>query len=662
MKIQLTAAYLKQAFPAYDLDWGYLLDQLQLDMGHIQLLRDFQRNWPQTDPVLLFCLLSLVDAVNQGSLCLLLDNPRFNQIGQRCGLQNMAAHLSQLDMTSYELRGESILCLDGHRLYFQKYHQQEQELNHNLLSLIGQNHTRKFSHDQIKDATKAVVNSLPYSLESKQIQALLTAVLQPFSIISGGPGTGKTTILLSVLRVLLRLGVAVKDMALAAPTGRAAYRISESLAYGLSECRTDEIDQALLAIEASTIHRLLGVNPQRSQNRFHTNNPLPFKLVVIDEVSMVDLMLMNQLIQAIALDTRIILLGDQFQLPSVNTGAMLADLMPPVGFNRLNTTEFQQDLIQLWPDQTRQPEVLSNTTKPQLMTDKVTVLTVSKRCQPNIAALSGWVRKGRSHEFFHSVPIHQPCRNMGDEPNWQPGVNWIQAPADDFQYWPHICQSWLSHHYFHEEHDDINYGQCLSHLHHLDPKQLKFEPKILNRLFVVINSQRILTLLNHGQQGADFINSNVSSWIKKRLQVTGCKEIFHGALIMVQRNDAALGLYNGDVGVVLETKQDQFHVCFQQGQAFTFYSVHVLPQFKLAFAMTVHKSQGSEFNHVLMPLPAQLDHRMLSREIIYTGMTRAKQTVCFYGSQAAITTGIERQTTRHSGLTFWYNENNSQRD
>ncbi len=661
MNRHLTPAYLQQAFPDYALEWTYLQDQLQLDMGHIQLLRDFHHHWPAHDPALLLSLLCLVDAVNQGSLCLLLDHPTVKKHAQQCGLTGLAGHVSQLDLATLQLRGEAIVKQTDNRLYFTKYHQQEQALHHNLLTLISQHHSEQFAFDQVKQATQAVVSSLDYALESKQIQALLTAVLQPFSIISGGPGTGKTTILLSVLRVLLRLGMDAKDIALAAPTGRAAYRISESLTWGLADCQLIALDQPLADMEAATIHRLLGVNPKRSQNRYHANNPLPHKLVVVDEVSMVDLMLMNQLIQAIGPDTRLIFLGDQFQLPSVNTGAMLADLMPPVGFKQLNTAAFIQDLVTLWPEHGNGPVQLPTTDQPQLLTDKVTVLTVSKRSQANIAALSNWVRQGRSHEFFHASMLHRPCQQSDDAPNWQPGVNWIQPPSDDFQYWPHIFQRWLVHHYFRAQ-KGLNYAQCLAQLRHLSTQQLMSEEGNLKRLFVVVNCQRILTLQNQGQQGADFINANIADWIKNQLQVTGSEDVFHGALLMIQRNDATLKLYNGDVGVVLETQPGQFQVCFQQGTDFSFYSVHVLPPFKLAFAMTVHKSQGSEFNHVLMSLPAQSDNRLLSREIIYTGMTRAKKSVCFYGSQAALTAGIERQTIRHSGLTFWYNEDNSQGD
>ena len=218
MKTAPTANYLQQSFPSYELDWLWLQDKLQLDLAHVQLLRDFQATWPEPDARLLLTLLFLVDAVNQGSLCLLLDDNKLNAHAKNAGLSDVQAHLKTLDLSQFKLASQVILVLDHDRLYFQKHHHQEQLLLNDLTALINHSETTGFAHDQIKLHVHEVVNSLPYQLESQQIQALLTALLQPFSIISGGPGTGKTTIVLSLLRVLLRLGVPIKQIALAAPT------------------------------------------------------------------------------------------------------------------------------------------------------------------------------------------------------------------------------------------------------------------------------------------------------------------------------------------------------------------------------------------------------------------------------------------------------------
>ncbi len=653
MKLPLNANYLQHCFPGYQLDWVVVHETLQLDLGHVQLLRDFSRQWPKQDPLLLLLLLALVDAVNRGSLCLLLDDPRLQQLANRQGMpRDVKAHLNGLMLNQLLLHGEPIIHLQAGRLYFVKYHQQEQELQANLLSLIQ--HSRVINHPQsaIKAQVSEVVDALPYVLEAQQIQAVLTAILQPFSIISGGPGTGKTTILMSLLKTMLRLGLSAAEVALAAPTGRAANRMTESLRSGF---KLQEQDQSMAEIEATTIHRLLGVHPQKPHPRYHHHNHLPFRLIVIDEVSMVDLMLMNHLIRAISLDTRLVFLGDQFQLPSVHSGAMLADLMPPVHTVGLNTAAFISQLKNLWPPGHVMPACHALAETAQLMTDKVTVLKVSKRCQPEIAQLSEAVRQGDVERFF-SAPIE--ALDTKQLSFVQRPINWVHASTGDYAAWSQVLQAWLQQHFLDPNDQGHNYPGLLANLWHVPAHELSQGSPDLQATFALIAAQRILTFMNQGHRGADLINKQWSVWLRKQLQVGGSERVFHGAVIMVLRNDRGLGLFNGDVGVVLETAPEQFSVVFQQGTGYQVYSVHVIPQFSLAFAMTVHKSQGSEFQHVLMPLPEQITHRLLSREIIYTGMTRAKQTVCFYGSEAVMKAGIQRRTKRHSGLAFWYNDAN----
>ncbi|MGJ8663942.1 MAG: exodeoxyribonuclease V subunit alpha, partial [Marinicella sp.] len=503
-----------------------------------------------------------------------------------------------------------------------------------------------------------VVDSLPYQLESQQIQALLTSLLQPFSIISGGPGTGKTTILLSLLRVLIRLGVPIKQIALAAPTGRAANRMTESIENGLNEFGdSDGLIQAdVNDMTATTIHRLLGSNPQQARNRFHANKCLPFDVVVIDEVSMVDLELMNQLIQAIGPSTRLVFLGDQFQLPSVQSGALLADLMPPVGQGALNTDGFLAILAALWPNNGLAMLAQETMNEVQLLTDKVTVLQVSKRCQVHIAALSEYVRQGDAETFIGEA---RALDNKGLE-DWaqshtNSGVFWYGFAAEH-QHWLKVCQNWYTQHYLNHTPEKKSYVEMVRALRYQSMVQEDLQQSMLHPVFSAIKSQRILTLTHGGHTGTEYINALIVDWLKNDLQIESVSDCFHGAVIMIKRNDATLGLYNGDVGLVIEVAPNQFQVFFETAHAFQTYSIHLIPDYTLAFAMTVHKSQGSEFNHVLIPLTEQLENPLLTCEIIYTGMTRAKQSVFIYGSESSLKQAISHKTVRHSGLRFWYNE------
>ncbi|MCX7553487.1 exodeoxyribonuclease V subunit alpha [Marinicella sp. S1101] len=653
MKPVITANYLQKCFNAFDFDWLWLQENLQLDLAHIQFLRDFQMGWSDTDQRLLLALLFLVDAVNQGSLCLLLNDKKLKACSKRNGISDVESHLKSLNLNQYQLHAKDILVVEDDRLYFQKHHHQQTLLQRDLSALITHSEVKVFARTAIKQAVDRVVGGLSYQLESQQIQALLTAVLQPFSIISGGPGTGKTTILLSLLNVMNLLGVAPDKIALAAPTGRAANRMTESIENGLNQT-SDSALQNVTALSATTIHRLLGSNPQLKRPRFHANNHLAFDLVVVDEVSMVDLELMNQLIQAIGPSTRLVFLGDQFQLPSVQSGALLADLMPPIDYGGLHTAEFLAVLAELWPS-----TGLSMVSQPiandvQLLTDKVTVLAVSKRFEPHIAALSEQVRMGDAASFINTVhTLKHNNLDVATKTNHSMGVYWY-GMAMDHQRWLKLCRDWYVKYYLSHSSEHANFVDAVKALRYQSLSHQQ-QQKRLPMVFTAIKSQRILTLTHAGMTGTEQINALIAGWLKRDLNIETFGACFHGAVIMIKRNDATLGLFNGDVGLVIEVAANQFQVYFEGAEGYQAYSIHLIPDHVLAFAMTVHKSQGSEFEHVLIPLTEQLDNPLLSREIIYTGMTRAKKSVIFYGSEAALKKAIQQKTVRNSGLTFWYN-------
>jgi len=652
---QVSAAYLQKSFPDYGLDWPWAAENLQLDLAHIQLLRDFHNNWPAVDEALLCALLCLVDAVNRGALCLWTQDMEFLQRARKLGQTGVQDHLASLNLADLQLNSRQVVMWVDDRLYFQKHRVYEQQLEQRIRGHLNANQVEVYADKDLKPVINEVVNSLPYPLESQQIQALITSILQPFSVISGGPGTGKTTIVLSLLRALIRLGVEPTEVALAAPTGRAAKRMGESIAAGLSGLSTtaSDTDHRMTEIEPTTIHRLLGARLHQDKHRYHANNWLPYRLVVVDEVSMVDLLLMNDLLQAIGPHTRLVFLGDQFQLPSVQSGAVLADLMPPVSMLSLNTQSFLDRLNQLWPDNSQPMATHTPAVDEQLLTNKVTILAVSKRCEPHIASLSEWVRRGDVQQFMSQVrpldisisqpPIHWP----------EQGGYWMNSSLTGPQLWYECCLSWLNRHWFTSATDEPNMASLLQQLHWLKSMDDSNTQTLLKGLFDLLKVQRILTLTHTGYTGTQAINQFVSRWLQQKLQVTGTTDCFHGAVIMIQRNDATLGLYNGDVGVVLETAPNQYQAVFETSEGFLDLSVHLLPKYQLAYAMTVHKSQGSEFDQVLMPLIDQVDNPLMTREIIYTGMTRAKQAVVIYGSEESLQRAIEHKTSRHSGLRFW---------
>lgn len=666
MRYQVTAQHLAHIFPDLSLKHERLVNQLNLDLGHLQLLRDGFQAWEQTDQRFWQLLLALVDAVNQGSLCLDLNHPTVKHQLQAVGLTQALELAEAQDWPALQLNQQPVIKLAQGCLYFTKYWQLETQLQQALERLLQQYTGARFTATQVAAAARQVTDELSFEqIENKQVLAIVVSLLQPFSIISGGPGTGKTTIMSSVLRGLMLLGYAAKDVCLAAPTGRAANRMTESLHEVLSQRikAPAKTDAALISLEAQTIHRLLGARAQWRGFQYGEHNPLDCKVLVVDEVSMVDVALMRQLLQAIPLDCRVILLGDQFQLPSVDSGAVLADLMPPVGTTGQYSSAMWQDLAKALSPFNCKADLMSALSTVEhafMLTDHVTVLDVSKRNQIDIAQLSESVRLGDSEAMFKQLSlasIEASGQGTGDQTLWnqtaQTGVYWLPA-LPEAQAWQAGYLQWIQFHYFKSA---IEFKSTVAELLDFDENTLTAYQSQLDQVFAVINSNRILTLVNESSVGSLHINAQIAEMMKQQLGVGGTENRFHGSVIMLGQNSPSLGLFNGDVAILLAASNGQLRAVVPYKGAYRSHSIHVLPRFTSAYAITVHKSQGSEFKHVLMPLPEDENHRLLSREIIYTGLTRAKQSVGIYAQRSALETAVKRQTTRHSGLRFWYNQN-----
>ncbi len=664
MRYQVTAQHLAHIFPDLPVKHERLVKQLNLDLGHLQLLRDGYQAWDSQDQRFWLLLLALVDAVNQGSLCLDLNQSTVKQQLQTIGLTQGAELAAVQDWQQLQLNQQPVIKFEQGCLYFYKYWQFETQLQQALERLLQQYTGARFSAVQVADAAHQVTDELSFEqIEDKQVLAIVISLLQPFSIISGGPGTGKTTIMSSVLRGLMLLGYDAKDVCLAAPTGRAANRMTESLHEVLSQRIKvpAKTDAALISIEATTIHRLLGARAQWRGFQYGEHNPLDCKVLVVDEVSMVDVALMRQLLQAIPLGCRVILLGDQFQLPSVDSGAVLADLMPPVGTAGQYSSAMWQDLdkaLNPFTCKANLMSALSTVEQAFMVTDHVTVLDVSKRNQQDIAELSESVRQGDSETMFKQLSLRSfevSVQGTGEQTWWnqteQTGVYWLPT-VSDHQAWQTAYLQWIQCHYFKSV---IKFKSIIRALIEFDPNSMNSYQNQLDQVFAVINSNRILTLVNESLVGSLHINAQITEMMKQQLGVAGAENRFHGSVIMLGQNSPTLGLFNGDVAILLAASNGQLRAVVPYKGGYRSHSIHVLPRFTSAYAITVHKSQGSEFKHVLMPLPEDQTHRLLSREIIYTGLTRAKQSVGIYASRSALETAVKCQTIRHSGLRFWYN-------
>ncbi|ROU08567.1 exodeoxyribonuclease V subunit alpha [Lysobacter enzymogenes] len=474
--------------------------------------------------------------------------------------------------------------------------------------------------------------------DDRQARAAALALLQSLLLATGGPGTGKTTTIARLLVLLIAQarvdGVAPPRIALAAPTGRAAERMAESLraaaerlrglpafAADAGEADADPrtgFDAGLLDAlpqQAGTLHRLLGVVPDRPRFRHDARNPLPFDIVVVDEASMVDLPLMCKLVEAVPDGARLILLGDRDQLPSVEAGDVLAAIVDAAG------------------DDDGLPAAQARALRP-LLGDAVAVLPAPTPLGANRVHL----RRGyRQADSLRLAPLADAVR---------------EGDADTAL--ALLRSGELAGVHFHEDVHDPLAGNGRERL--LPAWRAIGEAEGPEQALALAARLRLLTALRDGGQGAAPLNAR----IEEALAGAHRAAYFHGRLLLITENSYRHGLFNGDIGVCLRARAADGRedpaagtvAWFAGGsQGVRAFHPSALPAHSGAFAMTVHKSQGSEFERVWLQLPRQ-DARHLSRELVYTGLTRARGEVHLAASESVLRAALARHAARVSGLAW----------
>ncbi|MBN2617918.1 MAG: exodeoxyribonuclease V subunit alpha [Spirochaetales bacterium] len=398
-----------------------------------------------------------------------------------------------------------------------------------------------------------------------------------FSIISGGPGTGKTTMVVSIIRDLINEGIT--NIALAAPTGRAAKRVIESINRELKDSDVNMPQQAY------TLHKLLGISPNRDTPKYCSKRPLKYDVVIVDEASMVDIHMMFRLFDALPVTSKLILVGDKDQLPSVEAGALLGDFL----YN--------------YEDENHK------------MHNNITVLNKSFRSSKHILDCAKLVILGNANEVINFL------KNMDN------GILYNQLPNID------ILITKI-----------IGKYSCLP----IKPfnvqisKYLQFNLQI-EEAFKVFEEFTILTPSRKGLYGTKSLNN-----ILKNKLNGGYKEFYHCQPIMITKNDYVNDLYNGDRGLIFEFSNGVF-AFFRDGSGFKIISVSKISDFETSYAGTVHKSQGSEYDSVTIIIP-EGSEKLLTREILYTALTRAKKTVSLYSNDNEIILAVNRKIVRESGI------------
>jgi exodeoxyribonuclease V alpha subunit len=462
------------------------------------------------------------------------------------------------------------LVLDAQRrVYLQRYFQYESELARALVARIGDGgHVLHASHADLDVE----------GIDPEQRRAIDIALAQRFTLVTGGPGTGKTH---AVARILAALASQPRDeklrIALAAPTGKAAARLKESVQAQAAAMRLPESVATAMPADANTLHRLLGLSLWSARPRHRRDALLPFDVVVVDEVSMVDLPLMAKLVDAVRPDARLILLGDPDQLSAVEAGNVLGALVEAAHAGPL------------------------------------------RECHVELT---------QSHRFGPGSGLGALARAIA---------------AQDVDAALTACAHGAG----------VTLADTASAAHLVEEAAAAYQPVIAAsgpaEALRAVRGFRVLTALRHGPSGCIALDTAIAARLQRGLGLRADERWWRGRLVLVTANRPDLGLFNGDTGVAWPDADGVMKAWFEGADdMLRALPVAALPPHEGAFALTVHKAQGSEFERVaLVTGPASA---VLTRELLYTGVTRARSGITLYTTPDTLRAGIARRTLSMTGL------------
>ncbi|MFT4993728.1 MAG: exodeoxyribonuclease V alpha subunit [Paraglaciecola sp.] len=546
-------------------------------------------------------------------------------------LQQLSQGHSVLQVRDVNEGADKPLVLDGGKLYLQRYWQYERELAGHILHKAANSMAidipmAKMVLDQL------FTERLPNPAEQPDWQkiAVAMAATQQFSVITGGPGTGKTTTVTRLMALLHRLSVLKAKpliIKLVAPTGKAAARLSQSI----SQAKT-QLPEALqhgLPEQCTTVHRLLGALPHSPYFKHNSQKPLHLDVLVLDEASMVDLPLMSKLFGALPARAQIILLGDKDQLASVEAGSVLSDICAAA----LGLTKREHSPVAYSPKMVAHIEQLTAYALPA-------VKHQNKSVSDNVLVLQ------KSHRFSAKSGIGRLASSI-NRGQYQQSLALLNAADTTDIHWHE--QSQLS--------ADKQNKQLVAQLM---PAYSQYFAAIkegdIQAAFRCLGQQQVLCAQKSGEWGVHQLNALIEKELHKQGLIDTSRDFYLGRPLMLGQNDHHQQLFNGDIGIVMPDpgQPEVIKVWFitAQGQIRALLPSR-LPLHQTLYAMTIHKSQGSEFEHVYLCLP-NIKHgagaKGLSRELLYTGLTRAKNSFSLYASQQALQLSLQQQCKRGSGL------------
>lgn len=564
------------------------------------------------------CLVSYL--YRQGDVCLLLEKyasqPLFDESEVEPGpsapdLESWKQALTNSPIVGNPGDFKPLILDEGGRLYLHKLWHYEHSLAQELIRR-SQVQASDVDVERLKNGLARLFPDPPGDEVDWQRVAAAISIWNKFSVISGGPGTGKTSTVVRILGLLLEQAQAKEEslnIALAAPTGKAAARLKDSIISAKEVLNVSEEIRAVIPEKAYTIHQLLGARRHSSQFRHNADNPIPYNLVIIDEASMVDQALMSKLMDALLDDTRLILLGDKDQLASVEAGSVLGDICS------INQNQFSKQAVEWLKklDLNISESYIKEDYKP--LTDHITLLTRSYRFGPDsgIARLADAVNSGRVDKALDTL-----------QSDVFPDTSLIAI----------------------EEQSDL---ETVLRQHIVDYFQDIIQGTSVNESLEAFNKFRILSPHRKGPRGVAFLNQYVEKILQEEALIPKYERWYHGRPVIINVNDYTLRLHNGDTGLCLLNDDGNPKVYFRDEETIRGIAPGRLPDHDTAFVLTVHKSQGSEFDELLFVLPHK-PSKVLNRELIYTATTRARTKISVLGNRTILRKGVEKKLRRSSGL------------
>jgi exodeoxyribonuclease V alpha subunit len=534
--------------------------------------------------------------------------------------------------------GRTPLVLSNGRLYLRRYWQYETEVAHAISQRLGIEPATPddLVHriDQLFGPLRSAAEQAKSEVHWQSVAAALAAH-SAFSVISGGPGTGKTTTVVQLLGLLQ--GIALEQgrplrICLAAPTGKAAARLTESI--GDAAEKLPQAVRGTIPTDVTTLHRLLGSRPHTRHFVHDARNPLHVDLLVVDEASMIDLEMMAALLRALPKTARLILIGDKDQLASVEAGSVLGDLC-----RNAEQALYQPSTIQ-WIEANTGYQLSRYAGAGTPLDQRITILRKSYRFDQNsgIGAMARAVKAG------------DPGRV---EAAWQHGyddIDRLVAASTDHQGFIRLVLDGGPS----DPHAGYRgYLQCVQ----AGPPGYPSEEAWLQAVLDAFSRFQLLTPLRQGPWGVEGLNQRAAQILFKAGLIARQEGWYAGRPVMVTRNNYALGLMNGDIGIALpfamsaDSDRKRLRVVFPMaGGRFKKVLPSRLNDVETVYAITVHKSQGSEFDHAVLVLPEAITP-VLTRELAYTGITRARRRFTLAGPRPELLSeAVQQRTHRASGL------------